>query len=138
MRRRTVVAGLLATPATSHAQQAAPRPPKQMQVVGFLGATSPEALQTSLVAFHRGLAETGHVEGRNMVIEYRWAQEHYDRLPALAIELVERNVSVIVAATLPSALAAKAATTTKPVIFFSGGDPVEQGSSPASTAPAAT
>jgi putative ABC transport system substrate-binding protein len=98
-----------------------------MPVVGFLGATSPEALQTSLVAFHQGLAGTTHVEGRNTVIEYRWAQEHYDRLPALAIELVQRGVAVVVAATLPSALAAKAATTTKPIIFFSGGDPVEQG-----------
>jgi putative ABC transport system substrate-binding protein len=100
---------------------------KTMPVVGFLGATSPEALQTSLVAFHQGLAGTTHVEGRNTVIEYRWAQEHYDRLPALAIELVQRGVAVVVAATLPSALAAKAATTTKPIIFFSGGDPVEQG-----------
>ncbi len=98
-----------------------------MPVIGFLGATSPEALRSSLVAFHQGLAETNHVEGRDIVFEYRWAREHYDRLPGLGLELVQRNVTAIVAATFPSALAAKAATTTKPIIFFSGGDPVEQG-----------
>jgi putative ABC transport system substrate-binding protein len=96
-------------------------------MVGFLGATSAEALKSPLAAFHQGLAETGHVDGRNVDIEYRWANEHYDRLPTIALELVQRDVTVLVAATLPSALAAKAATTTKPIIFYSGGDPVEQG-----------
>ena len=124
MRRRTVIAALAGTALASRAAQGQQTP---MPVVGFLGATSAEALQTALVAFHRGLAQTNHVEGRDIAIEYRWAQEDYDRLPALARELVQRGVTVIVAATLPSALAAKAATRTKPIIFFSGGDPVEQG-----------
>jgi putative tryptophan/tyrosine transport system substrate-binding protein len=112
---------LLAAREAARAQQA------QKPVIGFLGSASTEALQTPLLAFHQGLAESNHVEGRDTVVEYRWAQEHYDRLPALAMELVQRGVTVIVAATLPSALAAKAATTTTPIIFFSGGDPVEQG-----------
>jgi len=126
VKRRTVIAALGST-ALETVRAAAQGQQVQMPVVGFLGATSPEALQTSLVAFHQGLAETNHVEGRNTVFEYRWAQDHYDRLPALAVELVQRGATVIVAATLPSALAAKAATTTKPIVFYSGGDPVEQG-----------
>ena len=126
MRRRLLVATLGGT-ALAAARAAAQGQPTRLPVIGFLGATSPEALQTPLVAFHQGLAQTGHVEGRDVAIEYRWAQEQYDRLPAIAVELVHRDVTVIVAATLPSALAAKAATTTKPIVFFSGGDPVEQG-----------
>lgn len=126
MRRRIFIAALGST-ALETARAAAQGQQKQTPVVGFLGATSPEALQSSLVAFHQGLAGTNHVEGRDIAFEYRWAHEHYDRLPGLALELVQRNVTAIVAATFPSASAAKAATTTKPIIFFSGGDPVEQG-----------
>ena len=124
MRRRaliTKIVGVAAWSAGAHAQQ------QQMPVVGFLGATSPEALQPPLAGFHRGLAETNYVEGRTVAIEYHWAQDRYERLPTLALELVQRDVQVVVAATLPAALAAKAATTTKPIVFFSGGDPVEQG-----------
>jgi len=126
MRRRIFIAALGST-ALETARAAAQGQQKQMQAVGFLGVTSPEALQSSLVAFHQGLAETNHVEGRDIAFEYRWAHEQYDGLPGLALELVQRNVTAIVAATLPAALAAKAATKTKPIIFFSGGDPVEQG-----------
>lgn len=79
-----------------------------------------------MVALHQGLAEMDYVEGRNVVFEYHWAHEHYDDLPAMAAELVHLKVTMLVAATLPSVLAAKA-TTTKPIVLFGGGDPVEQG-----------
>src|SRR6516162_8557199 len=77
-------------------------------------------------AFHQGLADTGFVDGRNVAIEYRWAEDHYDRLPALAVELVRRNVAVIFA-NGPAVLAAKAATATIPIVFQTGGDPVRAG-----------
>lgn len=127
MRRRSLLAATLGSTALGAASAAAFGQQKPMPVVGFLGATSPDALQASLVAFHQGLAEMGYVDGKNTTIDYRWAREHYDRLPAMAVELVKRDVTAFVAATLPAALAAKTATTTKPVVFFSGGDPVEQG-----------
>nr|WP_246563184.1 ABC transporter substrate-binding protein [Bradyrhizobium liaoningense] len=97
-----------------------------MPVVGYLCPESPELFASRLEAFHQGLAEAGFVEGRNVTIEFRWANGQYSRLPALAAELVARNVAVIVApGGAPAALAAKATGTTKTIVFEMGGDPVQ-------------
>ncbi len=99
---------------------------KAMPVIGFLHFASPGPFAPFVAAFQKGLGETGYVEGQNLVIEYRWAEGRYDRLPALAADLVGQKVDVIVAAGPPSARAAKSATSTIPIVFSSG-DPVGEG-----------
>jgi len=113
--------GAAAWPLAARAQRSA------MPVVGFLGSDSPELYADRLRAFRQGLSETGYVEGRSLVVEYRWAEGHNDRLPALAADLVRRNVAALVTSTTPAALALKAATKTVPVVFFVAGDPVALG-----------
>jgi putative tryptophan/tyrosine transport system substrate-binding protein len=125
VRRRTFIAGLAgaaALPFAARAQQAA------MPVVGVLSPQSPGPLTASRMAgFLQGLSEQQYVVGQNVAVEYRWAEGYYDRLPALAADLVRRQVTVIAAPTQDAALAAKAATTTIPIIFNVGGDPVING-----------
>jgi len=113
--------GTAAWPITASAQQAA------MPVIGFLAGQSHEGRAYLTAALKQGLSETGFFEGQNASIEYRWAENQYDRLPEMAAELVNRKVAVIVAGPVPAALAAKAATADIPIVFAIGGDPAQSG-----------
>ena len=118
---RAIVGSATAWPLTARAQQPA------IPVIGYLDSRSPEAVQNRLRGFHQGLKEAGYIEGENVTILYRWADDRLDRLPLLAAELVSRSVAAIFTSGTPSALAAKAATTTIPIIFVLGVDPVQLG-----------
>jgi putative ABC transport system substrate-binding protein len=124
MRRRELMlllGGAMAVSRTLRAQQ------KAMPVIGFLGSSAPGPMAPYTAAFRQGLSETGYVEGQNVTVEYRWAERSYDRLPALAADLVGRKVDVIVTGGTPAALAAKSATQTIPIVFSGVGDPVGTG-----------
>ena len=125
MRRRefiTLIGGIATWPLAARAQQPA------MPVVGFMNSQSPVTYGHLAAAFRRGLSQVGFIEGRNVVVEYRWAEGHYERLRELAADLVRRRVAVLVATGgEPTSLAAKAATSTIPIIFAIGGDPIKGG-----------
>ena len=124
MKRRAFIAvlgGAAAWPSLGRAQQSA------MPVIGLLDSSSADEYAPFLTAFAVGLNEVGFVEGRNVAIKYRWADGRYDRLPALATELVRAPVTVLVATGITAAIAAKAATSTVPIVFNTGGDPIRFG-----------
>ena len=125
MKRReviTLIGGTVAWPFGVRAQQ------QPMPVIGFLNSASPQAWENYVAGFRAGLKEAGYVDGQNVTIEFRWAEGHYDRLPGMAADLVRRKVAVLVSTGgEPSVLAAKAATTTIPIVFTSGIDPIQAG-----------
>lgn len=125
MRRRdfikAIASSVVAWPLTARAQRPG------MPVVGLLSVASADGYRVQVAAFRQGLQQSGYVEGRNVAIEYRWAEGRVEQLPALAADLVHREVSVIATATTPAALAAKAATMTIPIVFEMAGDPVRLG-----------
>src|SRR5215467_5241904 len=126
MRRRDCIKGIASSgvfvwPLSASGQQLA------SPIIGFLDPRTPEVVEARLRGFRQGLKETGYVEGENVAIVYRWAEDQVDRLPALATDLVRRPVTMIVAPGPQSSFAAKAATTTIPIVFVVGADPVELG-----------
>ena len=132
IRRREFIAALggsAAWPIAASAQQPA------LPVIGLLGGVSAARYADRMAGFHRGLSETGYVEGRNLTIEYRWADDHFDRLPAMAADLVSRRVAVIFAGPDVGLQAAMAATKTIPVVFVTGSDPVAAGFVPSLARP---
>jgi putative tryptophan/tyrosine transport system substrate-binding protein len=125
IRRREFVAllggAVVARPVAARAQ------PPAMPVIGFLSSGTPQEFTERLRAFRQSIGEAGYDEGRNLIVEYKWAEGRNDRLPALVAELIRRQVSVIAAAGDPAALSAKAATSTIPIVFVGGGDPMKLG-----------
>jgi putative tryptophan/tyrosine transport system substrate-binding protein len=124
MRRREffgVIGAVASLPLATQAQ------PPAMPVIGFLSSGMSTGLEYLTAAFRQGLGEAGYVEGRNVAIEYRWAEVQYDRLPVMAADLVRRRVSVVLAGTPPAALAAKTATSSIPIVFIAGADPIAIG-----------
>src|SRR5215472_9476912 len=115
-----LLAGVMTVARGLRAQQ------KTMPVIGFLRSAESGVVAPAVAAFRQGLGETGYVEGQNVGIEYRWAEGHYNRLPALVNDLVGRKVDVIAAASADAIQAAKSATATIPIVFFGGGDPVKR------------
>jgi len=125
MRRRAFIEGIavlgVASPLAVRAQQSS------MPVIGYLGPGSAQSDAFRVTGFRQGLKEAGYVEGQNLTVEYRWAEDHHDRLPAMAADMVRRQVAVIVATSASASLAAKAATTTLPIVFERAADPVKLG-----------
>jgi putative ABC transport system substrate-binding protein len=117
----SLIGGAAASPLAARAQQSA------VPVIGFLGSASPGPFAQFLSAFKLGLMEAGYVEGTNVLIEYRWAEDQYDQLPTLAADLIRRRVVMVVAGGNAAVLAAKVATTTIPILFTTGSDPVQLG-----------
>jgi putative ABC transport system substrate-binding protein len=127
--RREFIAGLggaaVTLPLAACDQQSAQQP--AVPVIGYLGVATPDVAREVVAAFRRGLANTGYIEGQNLAVEYRWAEYRLDRMAAFATDLVNRKVAVIIVTALPSAVAAKAATDSIPIVFWISSDPVELG-----------
>jgi putative tryptophan/tyrosine transport system substrate-binding protein len=126
MRRREFIKGIVGS-ALAAWPFAAPAQQPAMPAIGYLGTGSAQSDAFRVTGFRQGLKEAGYVEGQNLTIEYRWAEDHLDRLPAMAADLVRHQVALIVAISAAASLAAKAATTTLPIVFETAGDPVKLG-----------